>query len=78
MRIYDADSKKSLESITLLLTPSEAKDLADAAADLAAHPQKHHCHVHDGGFTREIIVAVHTADNLSQFDAESRRVIDSP
>jgi len=76
VRIYDPDSKTSLKSITLLLTPTEAKELADSAADLAGHPEKHHHHVHDADLRREIVVAVYTAENLSQFDAASRRVID--
>jgi hypothetical protein len=78
VRIYDADSKRVLDEVTLYLTPSEAKELADPAASLAEDPQKHHHHVADSDHKREIIVAVYTPENRAQFDAESKRVIDAP
>jgi hypothetical protein len=78
VRIYDPDSKKVLASVTLFLTPSEAKELADSSADLAAHPEKHHHHVSDPTYSREITVAVYTPENRAQFDAESGRIIDAP
>lgn len=78
MRIYDAESKKVLQNITLFLTPAEAKELADSASDLAAHPKKHHHHIADATHTREITIAVYTPENRAHFDAESSRIIDAP
>jgi hypothetical protein len=78
MRIYDPESKKTFQSITLFLTPAEAKELADSAADLERHPEKHHHHVPDAAHTREITVAVYTPENRAHFDAESSRIIDAP
>lgn len=78
MRIYDPKVKKPLESITLFLTRAEAKELADSAADLASHPEKHHHHIPDAEQTREITIAVYTASDQAHFDAESRRIIGAP
>jgi len=75
MKIYDHNSKQVLDAITLFLSPEEALELASTAEDLARHPHKHHHHVSDSTYQTEITVAVHTADNLSQFDEESRAVI---
>ena len=78
MRIYDPESKKVFQNITLFVTPAEAKELADSASDLAAHPEKHHHHIPDSEGTREITIAVYTPENRAHFDAESSRIIDAP
>ena len=78
MKIYDPESKKSFRSITLFLTPAEAQELADSAAHLAAHPEKHHHHISDAEYGREITIAVYTPENRAHFDAESGRIIDAP
>jgi hypothetical protein len=75
MRIYDSSSKRVLTEIALFLTPSEMRELADTADQLANHPGMHHGHINDRAFAQDILVAVYTADNLSQFDEESRQVI---
>jgi hypothetical protein len=75
MRIYDSSSKRVLTEVTLFLTPSEMRELADAADQLAGDAGMHHCHINDSTFAQEITVAVYTADNLSQFDDEARRII---
>ena len=77
MRIYDPKTKQVLQNVTLFLTPAEADELGQSALDLAKHPEKLHHHVSDTEFQREITVAVYTAENLSEFDAESRKVIDA-
>jgi len=75
MRIYDPESKRCLNSVTLFLTPDEASDLGFSANDLADNPKKHHHHVSSSDCKTEITVAVHTPDNLAQFDEESKRII---
>lgn len=77
MRIYDSSSKRVLTDVTLFLTPSEMRELADTADQLANDPSMHHGHINDSKFAQEIVVAVYTADNLSQFDDESRQIIGS-
>ncbi len=75
MRIYDPESKKSLHNIFIFLTPEEADELGQSARDLAKNPEKHHHHVPDLDGKREIMVAVYTYQNLANFDAESRKII---
>ncbi len=77
MKIYDSDSKRTLKNVTLFLTPEEAAELGDSASDLSSHPEKHHHHVSDADFNKEIIVSVYTDKNLEQFDEESKRVIEA-
>jgi len=77
MRIMDGDSMAALEKVTLLLTPEEARELADAARDLVSKPEVHHHHVPDAEFRREITLAVYTPENLNTFDAETKRVLES-
>lgn len=75
MRIYDPNTKRVLQNVTLFLTPEEANELGQSALDLAKHPKKNHHHISDTEFKREITVAVYTAENASEFDAESQQVI---
>ena len=75
MRIYDSESKRALKSVTLFLTPQETDELGQSSSDLAKNHVNHHHHVSDKEFKREIIVAVYTGDNATEFDAESQKVI---
>jgi hypothetical protein len=75
MKIFDGE--RVLSKVTLFLSPQEAKELAQAAAELAAHPLKHHHHVFDSSYSAEIAITVHTAENLHLFDAKSRSIIES-
>ena len=77
MRIYDPKTKRVLENVTLFLTPEEAGELGQSALDLAKSPKKHHHHVSDAEFKREITIAVYTPENIAGFDAEARRIIDA-
>lgn len=75
MKIYDHENDQILESITLFLTPDEARELGGAARDLANNPDKHHHHVSDSAYTTEITVAVYTQENLHQFNAKARVIL---
>jgi hypothetical protein len=75
MKIYDENAKRLLTSVTIYLTPAEARELANAARDLADNPQHHHQHVSDKAFQREVTLAVYTRENFNQFDEESRKLI---
>ena len=75
MKIYDSKSKKELGQVTLFLTPGEAAELADTARSLAEAPAQHHGHVTSSDQVCEVTIAVYTAENLSQFDAESRSLL---
>jgi len=43
---------------------------------LLAEPDQHHAHLDDEDFTREVTLAVYTDQNLSEFDARSRDLIE--
>lgn len=75
MKIYDENSKRVLLSMTIFLTPEEARELADSADDLATNPQHHHHHINDKTFQQEVTLAVYTRENFNQFDEESRKLI---
>jgi len=75
MKIYDEKSKRVLSNVTIFLTPEEAREMGDAAHDLAAHPQHHHHHVNDKTFQLEVTLAVYTRENFNEFDEESRKLI---
>ncbi|HUT57731.1 MAG TPA: hypothetical protein VNA25_07750 [Phycisphaerae bacterium] len=75
MRIYDPHSKRTLSNVTLFLTSEEAAELGSSATDLSEHPEKHHQHVNDVEYRKEITIAVYTDENINSFDEESRRVI---
>ena len=75
MRSYDPATKRPLSHITIFLTPDEARELADSAADLAAHPKKQHHHVADASFEREVTIAVYTPETLDTFDLESQQLL---
>lgn len=75
MIIYDDESKRCLKTLCLYLTPSEARELADSANELAEDPSKHHAHISDAGYKREFTITVYTKDNFSQFDAESKKLV---
>jgi len=75
MKIYDNEHKRVLNEVTIFLTPEEAAELASDAQDLSENPGKHHHHITSQDGSTEVIVAVYTADNLDQFDHESRGVV---
>ena len=75
MKIYDQDSKKVLNSITLYLKPNEATNLCDGIKDLIDNPQSHHVHLNDDNSQNEITIAVYTKDNIDEFDEESKEIL---
>lgn len=74
MKIYDAINKKELREVTVYLTVEEASELAQTAVGLATKPEQHHGHVSSADLS-QVTLAVYTRDNLSQFDAESQRLL---
>lgn len=81
MRILDETDRSALDSVTIYLTPTEARQLASYLEDLADDPVGlHHSHMEDiegDRVVREITVAVYIDENLDQFDARSRRLIET-
>lgn len=64
-------------SVNLYLTKAEASELRDALNELIARPERHHQHVPDEGYAREVTVAVYDPGNLEGFDEQSRNLIKS-
>ncbi len=70
-----------LDSVTLYLTPTEARQLVSDLEQVADDPvQWHHAHLEEfegDRVAREITVAAYTDENIDQFDARSRRLIET-
>lgn len=75
MKVLDDENRK-IEGIMLLLTPAEAREMADSLADLAEHPEKKHHHVMSEDATSEVTVAVYTKATLGSFTPEIRRILE--
>jgi hypothetical protein len=75
MKIYDENSKRLLTAVTLFLTPEEAANLSEGAADLVKNPRKHHHHISNKDLDNEITVAVYTPENIAKFDQESQEIL---
>lgn len=73
MRIYDDESKKSLGSILIMLTPGEVHELIGKLKSLDL--TNDHIHVDDENYKREITVGLYTPQNLQNFSDEVIRLI---
>lgn len=74
MRILDKESGKTIQSIILMLTPNEAKELADKLSSI--HPEfGDHIHIDDENFLRGMTVLVYTNDNLKFFTNGIKEII---
>jgi hypothetical protein len=74
MRIIDNDNKKVLDKVLIMLTVSEAKELADMIESLDPTVGDH-IHVDDIDYKREITVAIYTDENQHYFAEEIRKII---
>ncbi len=74
MRIVDA-SNNQYQSITLILTPGELKELVDKLKRIS--PDKgDHIHVNDENFEYELVVAIDTPENHDFFSDEIKRILE--
>jgi acyl-CoA reductase-like NAD-dependent aldehyde dehydrogenase len=74
MRIVDGETMKPLRSVTVLLTPEEAAELASKVKGLDAGMGAH-IHVNDSDFKWEVTVSIYTPDNMQYFREDIRRII---
>jgi hypothetical protein len=74
MRIIEGSTGKSIASVSLLLTPGEASELADTLNGLDPKVGGHG-HVADMEYQREITVVIYTRDNLHFFSEEVRKAL---
>lgn len=75
MRIYNEDTDKKVNKITLYLTPDEASEMKDSLEVLLKNDKHHHEHIPDREFKKEITVCIYREDNLSTFDERSKKII---
>ena len=64
-----------IKNVTLMLTPDEARELADTIQGLDPTISDH-AHVYDSNYKWELTVAIYTPDNLDGNSSEVRRLIE--
>jgi hypothetical protein len=69
MRIIDEKNKKTITSITIMLTPAEASELIGKMEKIVVNSGDH-IHVNDREYKREITVAIYTNENQQYFSKE--------
>ncbi|HSE31083.1 MAG TPA: hypothetical protein VLA93_05870 [Pyrinomonadaceae bacterium] len=77
MRILDEDSNRSLRTIILYLTRSEASEFRDSVDLLLADGKFRHEHISSSDHSREITVCLYDANDLEGFDERSIAIIES-
>lgn len=68
---------ETFNSILLMLTPSEASELASKLKSINFKDGEH-IHINDIAYKREITIAVYTDENLHFYNEEIRDLIKSP
>jgi hypothetical protein len=76
MIIYDRKTKRELDSIDVYLTNDEGEYLCSMLSQLLNNLKLNHLHVNDKDYSKELTIAVYGKDNLSDFDDESKRLIE--
>jgi hypothetical protein len=74
MRIINEDTGDAIDSVAIMLTPSEASELASKIRSLDPEVGDH-IHVTDLELLRQITVLVYTPDNLKYYSEEVRKII---
>ena len=74
MRILNEDNGESINSVLIMLTPSEAAELASKIKSIKSE-EGEHVHVDDLELSREITVLVYTPQNLDYFNEVVRKAI---
>ena len=75
MRILDEEGDKALNRVTLYLTRSEALELRDSIEALLNELSRHHEHIPDADFSKELTVCIYDPNSITTFDDRSRRLI---
>lgn len=74
MRILDEDSGKLIDSVMIMLAPSEAQELISKLKSMDA-TKGDHIHVNDLDFTKQITVLIYTSQNLHLFNEKVRQAV---
>jgi len=74
MRIIDENNKNIIDSVLIMLTEKEARELSNKIASI--NPEEgDHIHVNNLQFTRQISVLIYTPQNLQFFSEDIRKTI---
>ena len=74
MHILDKDKNELIDTLLLMLTPEEAKELSDLINSINPN-NGDHIHVNNNDCTKEITVLIYTQDNLSYFNDDVTKII---
>ncbi len=74
MRILNEEDGNQIKSVLVMLTPSEAYELASSIDSLDPKAGGH-IHVNDNEYKRQITVLIYTPDNQNYFSEKIRRII---
>jgi hypothetical protein len=77
MRILDEDTDRSIQTIVLYLTKSEAEELRDSLNLLLEDSSLRHEHVSSADNRREVTVCIYDPDNLEGLNERSKTLIQS-
>jgi hypothetical protein len=75
MHILTGTADKTINSVLILLTPDELKELLDKLRSVNADSGDH-VHVSNIDFSQEITLAVYTSNNLRYFSEKVRKIIE--
>ena len=76
MRILDEETDKSVNSIIVYFTKSEALEMRDSLAQLLADPAGRHEHVSSSDYTKEVTICIYDPNELDErFHERSKKLI---
>jgi len=76
MKILNTDTNSPTKNICIYLTSAEALQMLGYLEQLVAEPDEHY-HLNDEDFEREISLVIYNPNDLSGFDARSKRLIEN-
>jgi hypothetical protein len=75
MRILDDETDKKLDTISLFLTMSEAKQLHSYLQELIENPKKQHIHMSSDDYQKEITLCVYNENSLEGLHERGKKLI---
>ena len=75
MRILDESADKKLDRVMIYFTKEEASEMKDSLELLLSNKTAHY-HINDESFEKEITISLYSKEDLSHFDARSKKLIE--
>ncbi len=75
MRILDDEFDKKLDSVMLLLTRGEMRQLIGYAEQLLEDPNCDHVHLSDEDYKKEVTLCIYDPSTIQNFDARTQKLI---